>query len=510
MLCYFITPKRFRWVILLLGSYLFYIAASKNWVVIFILVTTLSIYLGALWIEKINDIFKKLKGTLSRQEKKELKEKLIFQKKIVVVILLIINLGLLVVLKYYNFFAGGLNSALFNHLSMSLPVLKFVLPMGISFYTLQAIGYFIDVYRGKYKAEKHLGKIALFLIYFPTIVQGPITRYDQIGKQLYEGHAFNYLNFTHGSQLILWGLFKKIVIADRANMFVNHIFQDYAQYSGIVVMTGILFYTIQLYTEFSGAVDICRGSSQMFGIELPKNFNQPFLSKDINEFWQRWHITLGLWLKEYVFFSVSLSKPFKKFNTFVKKFGNDYLSKLLPATTALFFVWICNGLWHGASIKYVGYGMYYYVIMLCGMYFEPIFKKIISVLRINIESKWFKTFQVIRTIVLVNIGMLIFRADSLQSAFQMLKSCFVPSQLPLNMIPTLGIDIHDFVIIIIGAAVVYGIGLIKEKGISIRESISSMKLPLRWTIYIAAILVVVIFGAYGKGYDAVSFIYATF
>lgn len=251
----------------------------------------------------------------------------------------------------------------------------------------------IDVYRGKYKADHCLARVALYLSFFPTIVEGPIARYDQVAHQLYEGHSFHYENLTHGAQLIVWGMFKKIVIADRANMLVNHVFDDYIQFSGLSVVIAIVFYTIQLYTEFSGCMDIVRGSAQIFSIHLPENFKQPFFSKSINEFWTRWHMTLGAWLRDYVFYSVSLSNPFKKFNHYVREHCGEYFTKLLPATTALLFVWLCNGLWHGASIKYVMYGMYYYIIMVIGMFMEPIFLRITKIFTYKKRNKIFSAIS---------------------------------------------------------------------------------------------------------------------
>lgn len=509
-LLYTVFPKKYKWFVLLGASYLYYVASSRLWLITFILLTTITVYIGAIWLDNINDLFQSVKKVLDREQKKAFKEKLLWQKKMVVGLMLMINLGTLAFLKYYNFFADVMNIVVFQHLHKALPALELFLPLGISFYTLQAISYVIDVYRGKYKADRHFGRVALFLSFFPTIVEGPIARYDQVAQQLYEGHSFNYVNLTQGAQLILWGMFKKLVIADRANMLVNHVFDDYMNFSGLSVVIAIVFYTIQLYTEFSGCMDIARGSAQIFSVNLPENFKQPFFSKSINEFWQRWHITLGAWLRDYVFYSVSLSTPFKKFNHFAREHFNEYFAKLLPATTALFFVWICNGLWHGASMKYVMYGMYYYIIMVIGMFMEPIFHKLIEMFHIKKEAKSFQLFQILRTVVIVNIGMMIFRADTLSAAGHMFMSCFQNFQFDLSIIGQLGLDLADVYAILIGTFVVFIVGIIKEKGIHIRETVAKWNIVLRWTFYIVGLFVVIIFGAYGRGYDIVSFIYAQF
>ena len=507
-LLYTVFPKKYKWVVLLSSSYLFYMVSSRIWLVVFLFITTLSVYLGAIWIDKINDLFQCVKKSLDRQEKKVFKEKLLVQKKIVIFIMLCINIGILAILKYSNFFIDILNFSLLDHIGMHIHVLKLFLPLGLSCYTLQAISYVIDVYRGKYKADYKLSRVALFLSFFPTIVEGPIARYDQVAHQLYEGHEFHYENLTYGVQLILWGMFKKIVIADRANMLVNQVFNNHQDYQGLATIIAIIFYTIQLYTEFSGCMDIVRGSAQIFSVNLPENFRQPFFAKSINDFWQRWHITLGAWLRDYVFYSVSLSAPFKRFNQFVKKYNHDYLSKLLPAATALFFVWICNGLWHGASIKYVMYGMYYYIIMILGMFLEPVFIKIINVLHIKKEAKYFQLFQILRTIVIVNIGMLIFRADTLGIAYDMFISCFRKAN--LDMLMNLGLSIQDIWVVVIGVVIVFISSLFKERNVHIRETVGKWHIVPRWSFYIVGLFIVIIFGAYGRGYDIVSFIYAQF
>lgn len=504
---YTLFPKKYKWVILLAASYIYYIVSSRIWLIIFLIITTLSVYLGALWLTQIDDLFKSVKNKLDRSEKKVFKEKILWQKKIVIIIMLFINIGLLAVLKYSNFFVDILNYAILDHINFHIPMFKLFLPLGISFYTLQAVSYVIDVYRGKYKADHKLTRVALFLSFFPTIVEGPIARYDEVAMSLYEGHDFHYENLTQGVQLILWGMFKKIVIADRANMLVNQVFNQHQDYSGMGVVIAIVFYTIQLYTEFSGCMDIVRGSAQIFSVNLPQNFRQPFFAKSINEFWQRWHITLGAWLRDYVFYSVSLSTPFKNFNQFVKKHCNEYLSKLLPATTALFFVWICNGLWHGASVKYVMYGMYYYIIMVLGMYLEPLFIKMMKIFHIKAKSVYWKLFQIIRTVFIVNIGMLIFRADNLKIAWDMFVSCFQSTNTSLL---ELGLSLQDILVVIVGVIVVLIMSIIKERGIAIRQAVANWNIVLRWSFYMVALFIVIIFGAYGRGYDIVSFIYAQF
>lgn len=512
-ICYNLVPKKIKWLVLLLASLAFYLVSSRK-MIVYIIATTVSIYLAGLLIQRFNDYFDKVKKDLSKDEKKSLKAKIAKRKKRVIVLTLLFNFGILFCLKYINFFGGNFNTILtFFNPNLYIPTQRIILPLGISFYTLQASSYIIDVYRGKYKADRNLGRVALFLCYFPQIVEGPIGRYDLLADQLYEGHPFNYENFTFGLQLIVWGLFKKIVIADRANVLVNSVFGNHDKYSGLTVVAAILLYTLQLYAEFSGAMDIVSGSSQMFGISLSKNFKRPFFATSINDFWRRWHITLGAWLRDYIFYSVSLSKPFLNLSKNAKKHFNEHFGKLVPAASALFFVWIGNGIWHGADWKYICYGMYYYVLMIIGMFCEPIFSKILSVLHIKREFNWYHVFQIIRTFVIVNIGMLMFRADNLVVFYKMFKSIFANftfGTLADGSLLNLGLDKFDFGLLIFGTIAIFVVGLLQEKGYSLRRTIADKNIVIRWCVYFAAIFLVIILGAYGTGYNAADFIYAQF
>ena len=496
---YFLLPKKYRWIELLIANILFYIISSEK-LAIFLVVSTLSIYFSALWMEKIDETKKIKCKDLEKEEKKKLKNKAKSNKKIVIGITLLINFGILAVLKYGNFLGSIVH--------INIP--KFILPLGISYYTLQATSYCLDVYRGKYKAEKNLGKVALFVTFFPQMIEGPIGRFDDLADQLYEGHPFDYTRVKFGIQLILWGVFKKLVIADRAGIFVNEVFGNYTNFGGFATILAIIMYTVQIYAEFSGCMDIVRGLAQIIGVNMAENFKRPFFSKSVQEFWRRWHITLGTWLKDYVFYSVSFSKPCMSVTNFAKKiFKDSYLVKLIPAAFATFFVWFANGIWHGASLKYILYGLYYYVIMMLGMIFEPLFKKIIEKLKINIESWWYKLIQMIRTTMFVLIGMMIFRSHRFLDACKMFLTIFKPNKLPIigeNMTTT----IADFVIIGIGIILMLIVGIMQEKGIKVREKVSKKNIIIRWTLYYILIFSIIIFGIYGPGYEASNFIYGQF
>ncbi|MEG1646846.1 MAG: MBOAT family O-acyltransferase, partial [Clostridia bacterium] len=263
-------------------------------------------------MEKINQ---------TNEEKKALKAQYNNKKKFVLIIGILINVGILAVVKYLNFFSGSINSVinLFN-IAKHIPMVKIVLPLGISYYTLQAVGYLIDVYRGKYEAGG-LVKVALFLGYFPQLLEGPIGNYDKLADNLFEGQPFNFKNVLSGSQLILWGVLKKVVIADRLSIVVSAVYGHYADYNGAVIVFAIILFTFQLYAEFSGIIDMVTGVSQIFGINLAKNFDSPFFSKNVSEFWRRWHISLGAWFRDYIFYSVSTAKWFRKMSKVIRKWN---------------------------------------------------------------------------------------------------------------------------------------------------------------------------------------------
>lgn len=513
LLAYYAVPLKKRWIVLLAASLAFYFYYTKL-LVIYILITSVAVYFAALWLEKIDSSSSAAMQHLPPGEKADYKTAVAWQKKAVVVSLLLVDFGILAMLEYSGYVAGEVNGLLrLLPIQTRLPVLKMALPLGISFYTLQAAGYVIDVYRKKVKANPNFGQILLFLSFFPQIVEGPIGRYGHLGPQLYEGHRFHYEDFTGGMQLILWGLLKEIVIADRASMLVDQVFGHYPQYSGMAVVLAILLYTLQLYADFSGCIDVAIGSAQMFGIHLDPNFLRPFFSESVNEFWRRWHMTLGAWLRSYIFYPVALSKPVGKLNRYVRRWKSMHLKKCAAAGSALFFVWLGMGIWHGAGLKYIAYGMYYFLLMMLGMLFEPFAFRITSALHINRDSGPYHIFQILRTFVLVNIGLLIFRAGTLESAFSMFLSVFRGpgfSAVTNGSLLHLGLDLYDLAVLGTGVLVLFTVGLLQEKGISIRSTVGRWPLPARWAVYLSAVFVLIVFGAYGVGYNPADLIYAKF
>lgn len=511
-LLYYIFPIKYRWTVLLAASVFFY-ASLSGWLILYLIFSTLVIFFSGLIIQKYNDQFLLKKNGLEKSERKTLKAAFKKKKKIIVACAITINIGLLVFLKYFNFIGDTIDSivGLFANSDL-IPTISIILPIGVSYYTLMAVSYVIDVYRGVNKADKNIFRLFLFLIYFPQIIEGPIGRYNLLASQLYRGNKFNYDNVRNACLLVLWGFIKKLIIADRCAIYVNEVFDHHTSYSGLGVVVAIILYTFEIYMDFSGCIDIVTGVSGVFGVKLSENFRRPFFSKSIDEFWRRWHITLGAFFKDYIFYPASISKSFSKINKFCKKHINNHVGNILPLAYALFFVWFCNGLWHGASIKYVVYGLYYYLIMMIARFMSPLTDKVVKLLHIDREKKWYCIFQIIRTIFFVCIGMLIFRAETLGTAKEMLFSVFDDFSKASITAPIVATDMSklSFMLVVVFIPFMFVVGYAQEKDVIIIEKIINLPIVIRWFLYILTVFSVIVFGIYGAGYDATSFIYGQF
>ena len=313
VIVYYLIPKKFQWIWLLILSYYFYMCSGVKTLGL-IITTTITTFLGGIWLEDItlkrDEWLKEHKADMSSEEKKAYKAKTKKYKRLILALILVINFGILAVIKYYGFTVDNINALLSGvfHMNVGLKRFDFLLPLGISFYTFQSMGYIIDMYQGKYKADRNLFKFALFVSYFPQILQGPIGRYNRLAHQFFEKHEFDLVRIQHGLQLMAWGFFKKMVLADRAALIVEEVFRYVHLYHGFTVLFGVLAYTLQLYADFSGGMDIVMGASEMFGVKLDQNFKQPFFSNSISDFWHRWHITLGTWMKDYLSL-IHISEP---------------------------------------------------------------------------------------------------------------------------------------------------------------------------------------------------------
>lgn len=507
---YNLIPKKARPVLLLICSLGFFFVISR-FLIAFLLLSVVSIYLIALKLGALDGKRDEVLKTAEKGGKKEIKEKYKKYKRLWVALGVAINVSCLVAFKYLNFF--GMNIyGLLNAFGAELEFkpFTFAAPIGISFYTLQALAYILDVYNGRVKADKNILKVALFLSFFPQIMEGPIVRYGDTAGALYAGERVTYRNFCFGYQRILYGFLKKYIIADRLNYLVNNVFDNYTRFSGTAVAIGVIGYTVMLYTEFSGTMDVVIGIGEVFGIKIPENFRQPFFSKNISEFWTRWHISLGLWFKDFIFYPVSLSKAGKKITSVMrKKLGNQY-GPLVGGSVALMAVWFLNGLWHGAGYTFLFYGLYQFILILSGSLFEPLVKTVCAKLHINRENIVYRVFQSVKMTLFVFIGELFFYAKTVPQGFKMLGKIFTSVKFSGAEILSLGMDKNDYLILIIALVFVFAVGILKEKNVNIREEISKKNIAVRWTLYYLLILAIVLFGAYGPGYVPVEPIYADF
>ena len=512
VLAYGLAPRRARWAVLLSASYVFFWCLSGA-LVVFIAISTLSIYLCGLEMARCvrkRDALLAESGSSRRQIKADCKRRM--RRTLVVGILF--NLLVLIALKYLGFFSDAACSLLsLCGINVSLAIPQIGVPIGISFYTLMAISYLVDVYRGSIVADRHLGRIALFLSFFPQIMEGPICRYGQTAAALAEGEPIKRANLYEGSLRILFGLAKKIVVADRLNIFVKQVFDNYAAYDGGVIALAAVLYTLQLYCDFSGTMDVAIGVARVFNVNLPENFRQPFFSRTASEFWKRWHITLGTWFKDYVYYPVSLSKPCKKLTSAARKrFGVRY-GPLLAGSVALFCVWTGNGLWHGAGSQYLFFGLYYFVMIVAGGLIDPVVQNAAMRFGVDRNSVPYRSFQIARTLVIVFVGELFFRANSLDAGLEMLAimvTGFSLDSLTQGALLSMGLDQQDFFIVAIMIIVLLVVGIVRERGCSICAAISKRKAPIRWGVSICLLFVTIVFGAYGSGYIPVDPMYAQF
>lgn len=409
------------------------------------------------------------------------------KKKIFLSLSLLTNLGLLFAFKYFNFFSESLRSLL---ASISIPMnpitLKLLLPVGISFYTFQTLSYTIDVYKGQIKPEKHLGIFAVYVSFFPQLVAGPIERAKNLLPQFYKKQKFEYDRVTDGLKLMIWGFFKKIVIADQLSIIVNTVYNNPANYTGIPLILATIFFAFQIYCDFSGYSDIAIGAAQVMGFNLMDNFKRPYFSKSISEFWKRWHISLSTWFRDYVYISL----------------GGNRTTKLRWYIN-LFIVFLVSGLWHGANWTFVIWGALHGTYLILGILLAPIRKQITDWLKIT--NTWIhKAIQMIVTFILVNIGWVFFRANTVQEAFYILKNMFIIS-LNFNGINLGGIGINGL-ILAFGSITFMELVHIIQEHVGMRTFLNTKHIIIRWSIYTVIICSILIFGTF----NGTEFIYFQF
>lgn len=473
---YYITNHKYRWILLLIASYYFYMSWKPIYALLMFL-TTFITYITAILIDKA-------------PSKKS--------KKIPLLIGLISNLGILFVFKYLNFINLSFNS-LFNWLSLpyELPTVNLLLPVGISFYTFQALGYTIDVYREDTKVEKHFGIFALFLSFFPQLVAGPIERSNNLLPQFHEKHELDFFKIRDGFALILWGFFKKVVIADKLAVFVDLIYNQPQNYTGVPLILATVFFAFQIFCDFSGYSDIAIGCANILGFDLMNNFNKPYTAKSIPDFWRRWHISLSTWFKDYVYIPL----------------GGNRVSKKRWCLNQ-FIVFFLSGLWHGANWTFVIWGILHGIFIVLSHLTKNARDKFAKKIGLTNFPKLHSALHIIVTFILVDFAWIFFRANSLSDAIYISNNLFTNIRAGFswtsisNLLSILEFKKFDFLLAI--ASIIFLELIHRFQGEkSIAQKINEKPILIRWGFYYLMLFAIILLGGYGCE-ESSQFIYFQF
>lgn len=486
-LAYYLLPKQFRPAWLLGASYYFYFCWNPRYLVLLIGTTLLS-WLAGLEIGKAAGNKKRCFG-----------------------ISLTLVLGVLFFFKYTNFFLGSLGSAMrAAGLHWQPPVLSILLPVGISFYTFQVVGYLIDVYRGTQPPETNLLHYALFVGFFPQLLSGPIERSGNMLPQWRQTQPFQLQRVQFGLQLMLWGYFEKLVIADRAATFVNNVFDHYGAYGGFTLAAAVVLYALQMYADFSGYSHIAIGAAEVLGIRIMANFRQPYFATTISEFWSRWHISLSSWLQDYVFTPLSISLS-RRMRALPKEQRRKW--KKLPSYVGLMVTFLVSGLWHGAAWTFVVWGALHGLYHVIGGMTLKSRTSLAKKLGVDCTSASHRMLQRLAVFAMVCFGYIFFYSSSLGMAFTIIRnlfSAFNPWVFTDGTLYTFGLDEAAFRTLWLATGVLLAVDIAHEKGIALRAWLAKQGLWLRWLVLFGGLFWVILYGVYGSAADSSRFLYLQF
>lgn len=470
VIIYYILPKRFRWLALLAGSGFFYYHIFGTYDQLFVFVLSILIsYLFALLIQKLKPSKRKA------------------GRRLVLFAGILLSAAPLLAEKLGTFICGDL---------LHKPVFSWVVPVGLSFYTLQMVAYLVDVHKGKTDAQVNPLKYALFISFFPQLIQGPIPRYEQLGKELFEGHKLDFDNLRGGLGMIVWGFFLKFVIADKAAVIVNQIFDHHGAYAGLFILLAGVLYSFQLYADFLSCTTLAQGVAQLFGVRIADNFHRPYLSTSVKDFWRRWHMSLSFWLRDYIYIPLGGNR-------------HGHICKWL----FLLITFLVSGFWHGDGWKFLAWGLLHAVYQIIGDIVHLISEKIKLKKVLPKDTLSLNIIRRIWTFLLIMIGWIVFRADTLDTAIEMLKSMvttFNPWVLFDDSLFSLGLSWKECIVLLAALLLLWYIGSKQEKGIQIRAWVAKRSFFVRWALILGCILAVWVFGTYGFGFDANAFIYGGF
>lgn len=480
---YFLIPQKVKYIWLLITSYYFYMCWNVKYAAL-LFFSTLVTYISGYFLQKIKNT------DLADNVKKR-------RMNLCVAASFVLNLSILFVFKYFYFALENINQIL-AHLNITAltPSFDIILPVGISFYTFQALSYTMDVYRGDIKAERNFLKYALFVSFFPQLVAGPIERSKNLLKQLHEEHRFNYANLCDGVYLMIWGYFLKLVLADRIALVVDTVYGNHTQYGGMYLIVATVLFAFQIYCDFAGYSTIAMGATKIMGFTLMDNFNAPYLSQSVSEFWRRWHISLSSWFKDYLYIPLGGNRKGQ-----IRKYLN------------LFIVFAVSGLWHGANWTYVIWGSLNAIFQILGSLLKGVRKKLTQTFHLQTDSLSAKLVKVLFTFILVDFSWIFFRASDIGQAFDIIKSMLTihnPWILFDNSLYIIGISQKSFHIMIFGLILLLISDFLKYKNICVREIIKKQDFWFRCLAIVLSIWFIMVFGIWGTGYDEAGFIYFQF
>ena len=454
VLAYFFLPFRFRWIWLLVSSYYFYMVWNPVYALVIVLLTTIDYFAGL--------------RMGAAQDKRQRKKYLLGS--------IAANLGLLFTFKYFNFFNASLKTVFdWFGWSYQVPGFHLLLPLGISFHTFQALSYTIEVYRGNKEPERHFGKFALFIVFFPQLVAGPIERSTSLLPQIHERHSFDYDRVVNGLKLMFWGFFKKIVIADRLADVVNTVYNNPHDYSGLSLIAATYFFAFQIYCDFSGYSDIAIGAAEVMGFKLMENFRQPYLSQSIAEFWRRWHISLSTWFRDYLYFPLG---------------GNRVATGRWVFN--IMTVFLISGLWHGANGTFVIWGGLHGIYMLGSRWTQDLRDRVAAALGLERVPGLRGFLRTVITFHLVSFAWIFFRANTIDDAFYIVRNLFVNVQTNSKEI---GLDSLEFSLVITLIIFLFAMDWRQTKG-SIRAVLARQPFFLRWALYTAGSCALIALGVF--------------
>ena len=513
---YYLMPKAYRWTVLLAASLIFYGLCGIKYM-LYILVTASSVYTAARAMEGLSDkrdtYLKEHKEELGREEKKSYKAAVKSRQKRLLFLCVLLNAGILFVLKYADY-----TIAYFNYYRLILtgnvnlvPQPGLILPLGISFYTFQSLGYLIDVYYGKVRAEKNWFRFLLFVSFFPQIIQGPISRFADLEPELFGQKPFDPDDIKYGLLRICYGLFKKLVIADRLAAYVSTIANLREYYNGLYLLLGIFFYAFQIYGDFSGGIDVTIGVARLFGIKLTDNFDRPFFSKSIAEYWRRWHMTLGTWFRDYVFYPLSVNKSVINLGKWCRTHIGEGVGKRVPVYLPMIGVWILTGMWHGSESKFVVWGLLNCLFLILGTESEPLSAKIMEKFSLTENMTAVKLYRIVKTFWLMSFLRVFDFVKTPSEGFAFMRNAFRDWRRfdITEVYGTLQLPQDELIVALVAIALLALVSTIQRKH-NIGKIFLAQKFWVQYAWLAVMLTLVIIFGSYGLGYDAQSFIYMKF